>query len=479
MVEPVSGEAGPGDGLPGDLFGGRRVFFQAFFGGYALGLDRVCPIEAVACMDDGADFDLPGGIGRHQVCSVEAGSGRRRNWIGVPIGAIADARVAAMAAVLSRDPASWLVTSQPTCDRLQALCRELGCRYVGTDARVAAGLAHKARLFECLEALQLPRVPGRWLGRARPAWSEVSAEWGRDLVIQRPEGYAGIGTARARDAHGWAAALARLGDGELWVAPHLGALSLNINAAVVGGVAVAGFPSVQVTGLAELGAGWGGYGGNDFSAATALDRELVEDVQEQTARVAGWMGALGFEGLCGLDFVVDPASGRAVAVDLNPRWQGSTALATQAELADGRLPLAAAGLAAQAGLLDASELGARADVFRAPLRGSQLNLRAVLAAPTATVRGARPGARPSGSRSGDVAVRPASCLDELRDDEHLLTGGVPRPGVIVEPGAWIGRIVSRRAALEPDGLRLRPWARAALDDYLSELGLPVAPVAPT
>ena len=128
MVEPVSGEAGPGDGLPGDLFGGRRVFFQAFFGGYALGLDRVCPIEAVACMDDGADFDLPGGIGRHQVCSVEAGSGRRRNWIGVPIGAIADARVAAMAAVLSRDPASWLVTSQPTCDRLQALCREEGRR---------------------------------------------------------------------------------------------------------------------------------------------------------------------------------------------------------------------------------------------------------------------------------------------------------------------------------------------------------------
>jgi hypothetical protein len=275
--------------------------------------------------------------------------------------------------------------------------------------------------------------------------------------------------------------VARLGDDDAWVAPHLGATSLNINAAVFGAAVGVGWPSVQLAGVPGLGAEWGGYCGNDYAATAELEAALVADVQAQTARLGEWLQARGFQGLFGLDFVVESASGRAVAVDLNPRWQGSTALSVQAELDAGRLPLAAALFAAQAGLLGPAEWASLATGFGAPLRAAQLNPRAPADAPFRVASGARPGAwsevtPDDGARTGSAAVAwrgPARRLDELRDDAGwLLTCGLPRPGVSVEPGAWMGRVQSRRAAVSADGAELHPWARSALQHLHASLGVP-------
>lgn len=443
-----------------DLFSGKRILWQTFFGSYALGLDRLLPIALITCLDDGADLDLVREACAVRLCSVEETRGRRVNWIGSGIQHIFEQRRAAIEAELRRHPkGSWLLTSSPSCALMEAFCDAGGYRRVGTPARMVEYFKPKVRLFEALGALQLPQLPGRWLRRADADYRDLASEVGSSFVVQRDLGAAGSGTVLVRSDADWRNLDERFACGAVWVAPYLGDLSFNINAAVCAGQVCVGFPSVQLAGFAELGAPWGGYCGNDYSAVAEIPRDIVGDVQAQTERVGTWLQSRGFDGIYGLDFVLDRSSGRAYAVDLNPRWQGSTSLSVQAECEAGRLPLAAAVFAAQSGVLGPGDIRALRDEFRKPVLGAQLNVRARLREAAPATKSVCPGAYP---RSPHPACRRACFrLSDLRDDEYLVTGGVPRRGVVVEPGAWLSRIVSRGAAVRPESMALLPWAREA------------------
>ena len=462
----------------GGLFNGKRILWQTFFGSYAVGLDRLLPIEFITCLDDGSDYDLVREECAVRLCSVEDTRARRINWIGSGIQHIFEQRRAVIETELRRHPkGSWLLTSSPPCALMEAFCGDGGYRMVGTPARMVEQFKHKTRLFEALGALQLPRLPGRWLRLAEARYEDLASEVGSSFVVQRALGAAGSGTTLVRSDADWRGLDGGFASGDVWAAPYLGELSFNVNAAVCAGQVCVGFPSVQLAGFPELGAPWGGYCGNDYSATAAIHQDIVEDVQLQTERVGAWLQSRGFDGIYGLDFVLDPASGRAYAVDLNPRWQGSTSLSVQAEYEAGRLPLAAAVFAAQSGVLGPGDIRALRDEFRKPVLGAQLNLRARLREAAAAMKSVRPGAY---SRTAQPACRrPCIRLSDLGDgDEYLVTGGVPRRGVVVEPGAWLSRIMSRGPAVRPESMALLPWAREAARKLHAAFGFGSLPPTP-
>jgi hypothetical protein len=137
------------------------------------------------------------------------------------------------------------------------------------------------------------------------------------------------------------------------------------------GIAV-GYPSVQITDQDALNCSGGRHCGNDFSATATLEQSLIESVREQTIRIGQWMASHGYRGLFGVDFVIDERPGCSNTVDVNPRWQGSTTLQTQAERRQGRLPLAAVETAYRLGVMDAREVMTLSPTFFEPLQGSQL-----------------------------------------------------------------------------------------------------------
>ncbi len=445
------------------LFHDKRLLWQVFFGSYVVGLDRLLPVATVTCLDDGSDFDLIRDECNIEFRSVDETRRRRTNWIGCGIDSIFDQRGPAIQEGLHRYPkGSWLLTSSPPCPRMEAFCANLGYRYVGTPPQAVEQFKHKARLFEALDELQLPRLAGRWYRLRNRSYEELSSEFGSDIVVQQPLGAAGSATVLVRSQ----ADLGRLDDrffnDDVWVAPYLGEFSFNINAAVINDLVCVGFPSVQLTGHPELGAPWGGYCGNDYTAATQIDTAIIADVQQQTERMGVWLRSRGFEGVYGLDFVMNPADARAYAVDLNPRWQGSTALSVEAELSAGRLPLMAALFAVQSGTLGSGDIRPLQDSFREPIKGSQLSLRCRPHVETIVTERVEPGAY---EIAGNLEFkRGAFRLDDLSRDEVLVTGGVPRKGVVVEPGAWLSRLVSRRSVVRPDSAGLQPWAAQAADD---------------
>jgi hypothetical protein len=195
---------------------------------------------------------------------------------------------------------------------------------------------------------------------------------------------------------------------------------------------------------------------------------LLNRTREQTARIGGWLAAHGYRGLFGLDYVVDNHHGLPCAVDLNPRWQGSTSLQAQAESRQGRLPLAAAELAYRLGLLDPRELVAAADRFFDPLEGSQIFLRA----PSPGWWIAR-NEHPAGVCRPDLSAwRPGLRLGELHSPEEVvITGGLPRPGRLLQGGVTLARLCALRAAVDPNSGLLLPWAQQTASLLYARLDL--------
>jgi hypothetical protein len=237
----------------------------------------------------------------------------------------------------------------------------------------------------------------------------------------------------------------------VWVAPFAGRLSINIDGIALPGASRAGCPNVQLTGMGFVHAPEGAYCGNDFSAVRCLSPALLDDVREQTERVGDLIAGWGFLGHYGLDFVVNERDGRAIAVDLNPRIQGSTPLHTQAERCAARTPLPAVALLVEAGVLSPQEASDAGDFFGFT-DGSQLRVQYPGAA-CSIDDPPRPGVY---TREGEWK-RPGRTLEEIARDEVLLTGGPPRPGALVEHGSQMFRVYTRSNIVAPPSWAPAPW----------------------
>ncbi len=60
-----------------DSFGDRRILWNNLSGSFAIGLDRVCPITNVACLDDGREYELITKRSGIAFCSYERSTGQR------------------------------------------------------------------------------------------------------------------------------------------------------------------------------------------------------------------------------------------------------------------------------------------------------------------------------------------------------------------------------------------------------------------
>lgn len=443
----------------GGLFEKKRIFWQTRSGSFCVGLDQLCPISVASCLDDGREYEELQESTGIQFCSLERAVGKRDHWTDNSVDDIIPAvRNQIERAMREQRAEQWVVASPYPSPALESFAAEAGCPCACQSSRHFWWFSDKSNFYSGLRQLGLPGMAGRWRRLTQARYEELRSELGTRFVAQLALGAGGTGTAFIGTEAEFTAAASRFGGELVWVTPYMGDLSVNVNAiAMENGVAV-GYPSVQLVGLEMLCAPPGRYCGNDFSAAGGLPRGLLDNVRGQTERIGRWMASLGYRGLFGLDFVIDGACRQACAVDLNPRWQGSTVLQTQAELRDGRLPLAAAELAYRLGVLDEREILNGADEFFAPIRGSHMYLQC-----------RRPGWWQAGGdiRSGVYSpaleyLRPAFRFNSLQSTEELLvTGAIPHPGRPIAPGVPLFRICSERPIVESDGARPLPWAKEA------------------
>ena len=455
------------------LFHPRRILWQSLSGFYCVGLDELCPIWVVACLDHGREYgwiEQRTGIG---FCSVEKKTGSRA-W---PRESVMEDLVPSLREELTRilhGQPHWVAVSPYVSQSLADFAAQAGHPSACHPPELCEWLSHKANFLAGMDGLGLPRPRGRWTRLSENRYAELSKEMGSRLVAQLPKGGGGSGTVFIRSESDFSSAGARLGEAPVWVAPELGELSLNINAVAMSCGAVAAYPSVQLVGLEMLHSSPGMYCGNDYSATAAAPAVTLGAVREQTERIGQWLASLGYRGLFGLDFVLDPSSSQVYAVDLNPRWQGSTALLTQAQLLAGRLPLAAAELAYRLGVLSEAEVFGHRDRFFESVRGSQMCLRWDAPGWWEMTGDLQPGVYSLGPES--AFVRPGIGLSDCHQPEEMLvTGAVPHPGTRIGTGAFLLRVYSQQPVLDMDRMAPLSWSQSATEALYQRAALrPVA-----
>ncbi len=137
--------------------------------------------------------------------------------------------------------------------------------------------------------------------------------------------------------------------------------------------AIAVCPSVQVVGAhgctnrAEI------YCGNDFAAAKKIPKAVREKTCSIMEKVGLFMGRKGFLGVFGMDFLLD--NDEVLALEINPRFQGSTMLLSLLQLERGEVPLAALHVMQFMGLIEEFSqefLVQLGRMYRTPYSGAHL-----------------------------------------------------------------------------------------------------------
>jgi len=217
-------------------------------------------------------------------------------------------------------------------------------------AAVAGPMGDRIGLRRVLPSLGIDPMPHEITDPVAANFPTLEHRYGLPFVVQLPTGSGGTGTFFISEQRGHRSVQERLGVQQVIVSKYIAGLAPNINAVVLDDGVLPSYPSIQLVGVPECVPWESGYCGNDFSATRRLPDRAVRAIYEQTRRIGRWMGEQGYQGMWGIDFVVDGS--RVYPVEVNARWQGSTRLLTDLQYLDGQALLV---LAHVAGFLEGGQ----------------------------------------------------------------------------------------------------------------------------
>ena len=196
-------------------------------------------------------------------------------------------------------------------------------------------------LFSGLE-VKTPKTFVRYLGET--TFIEASDILDGPFVVQPPVGSSGENTYIVSNESDFDKAKKILGPAQrVKLSKYMPVPSLNGHCVVLrtreGLSAIAVCPSVQIVGTlgctnrAEI------YCGNDFSAVEKVHKSVIEETCTIMEKIGLFMGSKGFLGIFGMDFLLN--GDEVLALEINPRFQGSTMPLSLLQVDRGEVPLTA------------------------------------------------------------------------------------------------------------------------------------------
>lgn len=421
----------------------------------ALALAAAAPTCVISC-EDGPEVSAVERRLHCEVLAVESRAGSRRVWT--------NASMAEAAASLLAHEGTGAAVAIPYAisDRLLRVLHARGGRVLAPPAPLKAALDDKPAVRRALGRLGIPVPRSATVRAGHLRFDAARAALGLPFVVQRRTGSAGIGTWIVHEPTELETIDVPMSE-LLLVSRYARGLTVNVHAVVLAEQVRVGPASVQATGVDGAATHAAGYCGNDFGlATTALDPQAAELVVRHTGVVGQWLRKRGYRGVFGIDYVVGE---RPLALEINPRLQGSTWLLAELERRDGRVGIGEAHTAAWSTRAEpvASAYSAHG------LRGSFLVVHHCGAAPMRAQALLRAGVYALEGPADQLVWRreglgPGDCAGPA----ELVVGGLPRAGAAVEPGAVLARI-STPAGLLADSSSLSPFGARALGAVLARL----------
>lgn len=198
---------------------------------------------------------------------------------------------------------------------------------IAPQARVKHLVEDKLFLQKVYRETELPPLK-RWVLQFKDiVWEDFKNELNTPFVIQKRHASSGLGTFFIFDKSDFDNLKHSFLQNEYVLLSEYidNSYSINVNALVIGGETIIRQPSIQLVGFLECCDRSEIYCGNDFDAAQYLDSDILMKCRKYTQSVAQLLTKNGFEGIFGLDFIVD-SKNELYLVDINARFQNSTYL---------------------------------------------------------------------------------------------------------------------------------------------------------
>lgn len=329
-------------------------------------------------------------------------------------------------------------------------------------------LTDKIGMRRWLRALQVPVPRFFAVRRADLRYAQLVMRLGAPFVLQTPTGSAGVGTHLIQNTSDLEQAVAIHPQVEAWlVSSYVGDRTVNLHGFITatGDVTVSA-PSIQLSNLPSLGAAFGSYAGSDFGAPAALPEPILSRCRLAVQRVGQALVARRYYGIFGVDLAVDEQS--VAVLEVNGRIQASTWLLGELELEAGGVPTLVRHV------LEAYRHHTRQRLPGRFSGGVQLVVR--YTGPSGMCLSTR-------LRTGVYALRSGRSLWRrhgvgLLDcgPDEVVIADLPGEGIVLEPGAVLARVVTRRSLTTPDGQSLNAAGSAVLSAL--HLSLSLRPCAP-
>jgi hypothetical protein len=202
--------------------------------------------------------------------------------------------------------------------------------YFGLFHKFQRTFEHKPWVEKSLSEVGVNVVPWEYVRNIERDMVKEKISEGKTILIRPPYSSGGAGYAIVKKIEDiYTNPVSASEDGFFSVAPFFEeAIPININACIYRDGSVRAFlPSYQLIGVKESTNRQLGYCGNDFGAVKQLGEKIINGIEEVIMQVGAWLAKKEYIGIFGADLLVE--NGRIYLVEINPRFQGSTLLASK------------------------------------------------------------------------------------------------------------------------------------------------------
>ncbi len=340
----------------------------------AYGVLDFIPIDTVFCCDFGESyFNL---WDRESLFSVEKEIGKRENWGNRDLEKLWEGPTRKRIEAFIEKRKAPINT---ICYRsLRVLEQDRRFRVLAPALKLKDMFDDKLRQLDLFARLGI-KTPKTYVCRLNETtFSEARDGLGGPFVVQPPVGSSGENTYFVTKEADFDSARVALGSHQrVKLSKYIPVPSLNGHGVVLktsqGLHSLAVCPSVQIVGVhgctdrAEI------YCGNDFSAAASVSKSVRDEICTIMENVGRYMGSKGFLGVFGMDFLLNQEE--VLALEINPRFQGSTMMLSLLQLDREEIPLSALHVMQFMGLIEAfprNLLEQLNRMYRTPYTGAHL-----------------------------------------------------------------------------------------------------------
>lgn len=333
----------------------------------------------------------------------------------------------------------------------------------------------KIKFRRLLKKLGVAVPKGEIRGLRDLNFEELKKKYDLPFFVQHPQSGGGKGNFLIKDGLDFREALKGLrglGGGEVLVAEFIQGPSPSLTGCVTKHGILSTSLQYQILDAPEFynkPERYGLFCGHDWTNSD-FGPSVENQAQEMVEKVGSYFQKKGYQGIFGLDFMLEEKSQKLYVTECNPRLLGSFPTITMVQVRNGEPPILGFHLLEFLGVDYEMDVEAVNQAMRVRRLGSQMFLHNLEGKWAENTDEMRPGIYQLKNNEIEY-LRPGYKLAHLeKEEEFLVTEGVPIKGSYFSPNRRLVRILSLRKVLA-DGKDLNPWAKKVARVTYQSFGL--------